>query len=253
MYILKTLIAHDLKEHLKSKFMQAVFIFAVVIIYASLLFSALSPEQEPRVLANFGLAATELVGVIAVLFGLSSAVIKDIESKTIYLILSRPVKRWQYITAKYIGLVLSVWVMVFLMGLVLETVLLIKGGGIDLSILRILVSTCLKISVLGALALLFSLISTSVLSAIIISGIFYTLGHFIAEIKFITKKLAITAKILTLPLKYIIPNMAIFNLNDILNADNGNFAGWNVLIGYTLVYSAVCVVIGVFLFKKREF
>ncbi|HUT85981.1 MAG TPA: ABC transporter permease subunit, partial [Elusimicrobiales bacterium] len=172
---------------------------------------------------------------------------------TIYLILSRPVSRWVYLTGKYIGIVSSVIVSMLLMAGILCGLLLIKKVPIDSTFAQILIASALKITIVGALTLLVSLISTSVLSCVVIVGIFYTLGHFMAEIQFISGKINIFASILTKPIQYIIPNMVIFNLNDILNADKSLFAGWFNLMGYTLVYSAMCVVFAIVLFRKKEF
>jgi ABC-type transport system involved in multi-copper enzyme maturation permease subunit len=251
---LKTLIVHELKQQLKSKFFQTVFIFAVIIIYASLLLSAMSPEQEVRVLINFGLSVIELFAVVAVVVGLSSAILKDMESKTIYLILSRPVKKWAYLTAKYISIVLSVCIMIFLMSAVLISVLLINKAGMGENIIAILLAMLLKISLTGAMAMMFSLISSSVLSSVIITGIFYTLGHFASEIKFISKNLAAPAAIISAPLRYIIPNMTLFNLKDTLNAENFVSAGsWITLAAYAAIYGIACILISVFIFEKKEF
>lgn len=251
---LKTLIFHDLKQQLKNKLLHTVFIFAAVIIYVSFLASTLAGEQQARAVSNFGFAIIELTAIAAVVFSLSSVILKDIETKTIYLVLSRPVKRWVYITAKYAAVVLSIAISVFLMGIVLIGLMFIKKIPVDLKFLQILLAVCLKVSITGAAAMVFSLVSTSVLSCIIMTGIFYTLGHFMAEIKFISKNLPLTSKILTIPLKYIIPNMAVFNLNDILNSpDAFYFPGWHFITGYAFVYCLVCVLISVFLFRKREF
>jgi ABC-type transport system involved in multi-copper enzyme maturation permease subunit len=246
-----TLISQVFKENFKNKLFQLLVVFGVVVIYASLLVSAMAVEQEHRALVDFGFGLIKIIGLISIIFITASTILKDIESKTIYLVLSRPVARWQYVLGKYFGLVLSVAVAMILMGAAFSILLLVKGYALQPIYLAYIFSSVCKVIILGAFTLLISSFSTSMLSCVMISVIFWTMGHFLAESRFIVEKLGFLLQILLAPVILTIPDMGAFNYFDILHA-NGNLAVFHSLI-YMTMYSAGCLLLCIAFFKDKEF
>ncbi|MFA6582983.1 MAG: ABC transporter permease subunit [Elusimicrobiaceae bacterium] len=250
---LKNIAFQVFREQWKNRFFQLIIIFGGLIIYAALLLGAMAVEQEERVLTDFGLGLIDFVGLAAVVFGCATAILRDIETKTIYLILSRPVPRWSYLCGKYAGIMLTVAAAIAAMGAVHCSLLLLKGfrpGGVYFACLG---AAWLKTCLMGGLTVLVSLISTSLLSSVVISVVFWTLGHFLAEVRFIADHMGGVAGLLLKPFLYLVPNMAVFDMKDALSAVPPVHAGAGAVLGYCALYVSVCMAYSIWLFRKKEF
>ncbi len=245
---------HVFREQWKNRFFQLVLIFAGVMLYAALLLGAVSVGQEYRALADFGFGLIELVGFAAVIFGCATTILKDMESKTIYLVLSRPVSRHAYLLGRLFGLFFSVGASIACMGVLHAVLLYAKGFPLPPLYFKILFMIWLKTIIIGSLAMTVSLFSTSILSSLLISSIFWTLGHFLSEARFLVEKSRTAGALLISPLLYIIPNLQLYNFKDRLGitAPDANPA-LAVVLGYTLLYCAACSFFSVWLFRKKEF
>lgn len=250
---LATLSFHVLQEQWKNRFFQLILIFAGVMLYSALLLGAMAVEQELRVLTDFGLGLIELVGLAAVIFGCATTVLKDIESKTIYLVLSRPVPRHAYLLGMLFGLFISVGLAMACMGLLHSGLLYLRGFSPPQFYLKILFLSWLKTVLIGCLAQTVSLFSTSVLSSVVITGIFWTLGHFLSETRFLLEHARPAASVILTPLLYAVPDLQLYNLKDRWDLASGLMPGWTAVTEYTFFYSGACVLAAVWLFRKKEF
>ncbi|MDD2773807.1 MAG: ABC transporter permease subunit [Elusimicrobiales bacterium] len=242
-----------LREQWKNRFFQLVVIFSGVLLYAALLLGAMAVEQERRVLLDFGQGLIELAGLASVVLGCAYAVLRDMETKTIYLILSRPVPRRAYIAGKYAGILLGAACAMACMAALHILLLKFRGAAPGAGYAAIIFSSWLKAAVAGALTVLVSLISTSALSALSMAGIFWTLGHFTQELRFISSRLSPAAALLSKLLIWIIPDMGLLNLRDAYAAASAAAPAWGMIIGYSAVYSLVCLALASFIFSRKEF
>lgn len=241
------------REQWKNRFFQLVAAFAVIALYFGLILREMAGDQQARVYAHFGLGLCELVGVAAAIYLCSTAVLKDIETKNIYLLLSRPVPRWSYVVGKFSGLTASVVSAILCMGLAHAAFMLLRHYAIPHYYAPALAASCLKAAVIGSLAMFVSLFSTSVLSSVVMSFIFWTLGHFLSEARFIARKLGGLTGTLLAPLLFAVPNMSLFNVTDSLDAGLPSFAGWPSLLGYCILYCGACLALATGLFSRKEF
>jgi len=245
---------HVFSEQWRDRYFQLVLIFGAGMVYASLLLGQLAVEQEGRVLFNSGALLIELAALGALLYGCASAILRDMESKTIYLLLSRPLPRWIYITGSYAGLGAAAGAGVLCMGLLHFLLLTVKGSAPAAHIyFLVLFASWLKAMVAGALAVLVSLVSTSLLSAMMIAVFCWTLGHFMPEASFLAGRLDGASAWLVKPLLWLVPNMSLYNYRDSLDLPPAAFPGWETLLPYTVLYCAACLLLSVWLFRKREF
>ncbi|MFA5162883.1 MAG: ABC transporter permease subunit [Elusimicrobiales bacterium] len=244
--------AQTLREQWKNRFLQLLLIFGGALVYAALLLGAMAMEQEHRVLVNFGAGLIELAGLAAVVVGAAYAVLRDMENKTIYLILSRPVSRGAYIAGKYAGLLLAAAAAMACMAAMHILLLKMRGADAGAGYWAVIFSSWLKAAVAGALTMLVSLISTSSLSALLMSCIFWTLGHFTGELQYLSSRLAGPAAFAVKPILWIIPDLSLLNLRDSLAA-GAPHAPWSVMLGYSVLYAAVCLGLSCALFSRKEF
>jgi ABC-type transport system involved in multi-copper enzyme maturation permease subunit len=240
----------SLREHLRSRFYSVALVFGGLLIYVSALLGALAADQEIRVLTDFGLSAIEILSAAAAAFAAASGLIQEMESKTIYLVLSRPVSRGAYLAGRSLGLAASGVCAIALMSAAHLSLLACKGWGWDWAYLWALSGIALKVVVACALASLLSLLSTSVLSGLLMTGILWVLGHFVEEIRFLSGRLGPLGKSLS-ALVYLVPNLQLFNFRDRLSEASAE--PWAFALLYAALYCGACFAGTLLLFRKREF
>jgi hypothetical protein len=120
------------REAVRARVLLGVFALGLATSAYSLVVAALSLHNEARVVADLGSAGLSLFGVvIAVILG-STSLYREVEHKTVFPILSRPIRRWEYLVGKYAGAVLTVVVFVAVdSAVVLLTLALVAGQPIE--------------------------------------------------------------------------------------------------------------------------
>jgi len=249
-----TIMRYTVVQNFRNKTFYILLLFAGIMVVGSFIFASLGGEQEKRLIFDLGNGCIELFGLIMAVFSAVTIVLEEMESRTIYLILSRPVKRYQYIIGRYCGLLFAVATSVVMMSAVHLLFLLFKGWEFDPRYFFIIGMTVEKIALISSIAVFFSLFSTSAASSVVFTFFFWVLGHFAVEMKFLSERLTSFVSVLVMKIAYyIVPNLQYFNLRDQweLNQFTVRFIGFATL--YAVVYSAVCISISAMLFNKKEF
>lgn len=241
-------------ENIRNKVFYILIFFGVVMVFASLLMSAIGGEQSQRILLDMGLGAIEFFALITVGFAAVTLVLEEMESKTIYLVLTRPVNRAVYLVGRYAGLLAAVYCGMLVMALFHAGILALKGWPLTGRYVLALLLSAEKITIIGSLALFFSLASTSAVSSVSFTVFFWILGHFSEEMHFLGGKLtAVVPKAVTLAAYYLIPNLQYFNLRDFWDVPN-IVGGWIAVSAvYGLLYSALCIGLSLWIFTFKEF
>ena len=237
-------------ENVRNRFFTLFAVFAFTAVYASVLAGVMAVDQEARVLADFGLALIELTALAYSIFGASSALLKEAETKTIYLVFSRPVPRWAYLAGKLSGTLLTAGLMLLIMGAMHLSLLALRGFGLPAFYAWALAGTFLKLSIIVSFAFFVSLFSTSAVSTLVISSIMWTLGHFASEARFMVERLPGIKGIAAGALLWLIPNLQLFNARDA--------AGAAAALGPAALFSAAAWVAASFLgalwlLSRKEF
>ena len=244
------------REQWRSRsFLIAVF-FSGVLLYASFLLGALAADQELRTLLDFGQSFIELMGLGLAVFGAATGVLREMEQKTLYLILTRPVPRWAYLLGRYFGLLMTTFGAVAFMTAVHLSVLAWKGWAFEPAYLLGVFGILLKLAVACALATFLALFTTSVLSALTVTGILWTLGHFIPEMTFLAKKSrSLYGMSPMLAVTYLVPNLGLFNFRDRLSVPSFVLPSEPVAAAalYAAAYSSACLLLGYAFFRRKEF
>src|SRR3974390_903863 len=126
-YFIGILSLNQWREQWRNRSFQVALFFAGILIYASILLGALAVDQETRALLDFGQSFIELMGLGMAAFGAATGILREIETKTIYMVLTRPVPRWAYLLGRYFGLLLTTFSAVLLMTAIHLVVLLWRG------------------------------------------------------------------------------------------------------------------------------
>src|SRR3989304_2739507 len=91
-------------EAIRDRVLFSLILFAFVMILSSLIFASISAEQYNKIVKDLGLTAISLIGIMISIFLGMGLVYKEIEKKTVYNIFSKPIRRYEFIVGKYLGL-----------------------------------------------------------------------------------------------------------------------------------------------------
>src|SRR5947209_8501076 len=173
------------REALRDRVLYNLVLFVLLLTAGAIFLGELSAAQESKIIVDLGLSACLLFGAFISIFVGVGLVYKEIERRTVYAIFSKPVGRGEFLVGKYLGLCLTLLVNITVMGLGVSLALLYVRGGWDPLALRIWPALSLiymELTILTAVALLFSSFSSPALSALLTFFVFI-IGHFSADLK----------------------------------------------------------------------
>jgi ABC-type transport system involved in multi-copper enzyme maturation permease subunit len=242
------------RESLRDKILYNLVFFAGLLIGLSVLLADLTITEHHKIIADMGLAAINLIGVIISVFVGISLVNKEIERRTIYTIMARPISRMLFILGKYAGLALTLLVNVSIMlGVFLLTLWLYRVP-ISLSLFQAVQLIFVELLVVTAIALFFSTFTSSTLSAILTLGC-YIIGHLTADLKGVaanSENEAATAIVTVL--YYLCPNLEMFNVKGQAAVGIPVAPEYLMLASlYGLVYAAMMTTGACVIFHRRDF
>ena len=243
------------REAVRDRVLYNLVFFVLLLVASAPLFGQISIGLERLILINIGLSAISILGIIIAIFIGIGLVFKEIEKKTLYTILSRPVRRWEFITGKYLGLVMTLVVNSAFMTLGFYLALLWVSRGLgkaDAGLLIAIYFIVLEFFIVTAITLLFSSFSTPIFSAIFAFALF-VIGTFSEDLRNFAALSHGVTKWLFSATAYLVPNFSALNV--ISQAAHGRaISGKLVLFNtlYALLYSAAATAAAVLIFERRN-
>ncbi|MCL4845530.1 MAG: ABC transporter permease [Acidobacteria bacterium] len=255
------------RESVRDKVLYNLVFFAILLIAASLLLGQLTAGQEVKIIKDLGLAATSLFGLfIAVFIGIG-LVSKEVERRSVYALLAKPITRSQFVVAKYLGLVLTLAVNVAVMAVALGLVLLYmdrttsdavrsvwEAPALDPALLIAIFLIFVELALITGLAIFFSTFSSPLLSAALTFGL-YVVGHFNADLRNFEQVVdsAVVAWIARV-LYYVLPNLSPFDVKAQVVHGQAVALGYvGLTTAYGVAYIGVLLVAAVWIFSRRDF
>lgn len=255
------------RESVRDKVLYNLVLFAVLLIAASYLIGQLTAGQDIKIIKDLGLAATSVFGVfIAVFIGIG-LVSKEVERRSIYAMLAKPIERHQLVIGKYAGLVLTLAVNLSVMAAALYAVLAymqwlapanmlvaLDAPAVDPVMLKAVVLIFAELSVVTAIALFFSTFSSPILSATFTFG-FFVAGHFSADLRNFDQVVESKAAVrLAHALYWVLPNLATFDVKPQVVHGAPVTAGYVALaLAYAAAYIGALLTASVLVFSRRDF
>ncbi len=247
--------SNTFREAVRDRVLYNLIFFALLLVGASLLFGQISIGIERIVLINLGLTAISIFGVVIAIFIGIGLVSKEMEKKTLYTILSRPARRWEFIVGKFGGLAWTLVVNTFLMAVGFFAALLFLAHRFESADGWLLVAIyfiVLEFVVVTALALLFSTFSSPVLSAVMALALF-VIGTFAEDLRAFVAMSHGVARLFATLAAYIVPNFA--SLNVISSVAHGRPIVASLILYntvYSLLYATATVCGAVLVFEYRN-
>jgi ABC-type transport system involved in multi-copper enzyme maturation permease subunit len=250
-----TISKNTFREAVRDRILYNLVLFVLLITAAAVFLGELTAGQEARTIVNLGLSAMLFFGAFISIFVGVSLVSKEIEKRTIYAIFAKPVRRNEFIIGKYLGLCLTLLVNIVVMGVGVSAALLyVGGGGLIWTIWGAVALIYLELTIVTAVAILFSSFSTPALSALFTFFIF-VIGHFSSALReFATSLGSRTAEFVINVVYYLLPNLS--NFSFITDASHGSFPPARMLAGaaaYALVFDIILITIAILIFSRRNF
>ena len=242
------------RENLRDKILYSLLIFAALLMGASILLGALTIAEQEKIIADMGLASINVIGVIIAIFVGIGLVSKEIERRTIYTILAKPISRSQFILGKYLGLVITLGVNLVIMFDVFLFTLWMTQVPITMVLVQAVALMMVEFLVVTATALFFSTFSTPTLSAALTLGLYF-IGHLTSDLKTLAEKSSseVTKAVMTV-LYYLCPNLEVLNIKG--QAVSGVSLAWSYQVSatlYGLPYASLLLAGAAAIFQKRDF
>lgn len=260
LHVLRALMAimfNTARAAIRSKVLGSLLFVAVALNLASLLLGELSLHQEERITRDVSLFASTIFSVIITVYSSITLLHTEIEQRTLYTILSKPIRRWQFILGKWLGVMLLMLaiVAVFLANAVV--LMLVQDIELTWSLWWSFYTLYLQICIVAAFSLLFASFASPLLSGFFTATVF-VIGNLYSQIEGIRKLLGERGNVELVPLldamSLLLPNLESLNLSRELTysvAVPGTYvlsATW-----YALSYSALVLMLAMLIFSRRDF
>jgi ABC-type transport system involved in multi-copper enzyme maturation permease subunit len=264
---IRTVAVNVFRESVRDRVPYNLVLFAVLLISSSYLLGQLTAGQDVKIVKDLGLSAISVFGLFIAIFIGIGLVSKEVERRSIYALLSKPVSRPQFIAGKYIGLVLTLAVNVTVMVAALYIVLgylswnelaEVKKSwdapGPDPRLMKAVFLIFLELMLVTALAVFFSTFSTPMLSAVLTFGL-YVAGQFNADLKNFDKVVdSQTAIWLSRAAYHGLPDFSSFDVKTQVVHGLPVSAGYlGVTTAYGLAYISALLLAGTVIFSRRDF
>jgi len=241
------------KEAVRDRILYTLLIFALFMIGSSALLASLSTGQDAKIIQDLGLSCISIFGTLIAVFLGIGLVYKEIEKRTLYVLISKPIHRAQFILGKYLGLALVLLTNVAIMGTGLLLLSRIYLGEWPWRLLVALAFTLLELLVITGLAILFSSFTTPTLSAIFTLSLFL-IGHLSPDLRLFAGRFGRPAARLLIELfYYLLPNFQHFHFESLII--NGFLPDGIVLFQsacYGLLYGAALLLLAMLAFARRD-
>ena len=241
--------------------------FAVILIAVSYLLGQLTAGQDVKIIKDLGLSAIATFGLLIAVFIGIGLVWKEVERRSIYSLLSKPIARYQFILGKYAGLALTLFINVAVMTAAFYAVLAYMSTqfpesaratwpapAADPRMLLAIALIVVELLLVTAIALFFSTFSSPFLSVALTLGL-WLIGHFNADLRnFEAVVESPAAGYFARGLYYLLPNFAAFDVKtQVVYALPVPISYVGTTVAYGLVYTALLLVGAIAVFSKRDF
>ena len=251
---LRAIALNTFKETIRNRVLFNILIFAVGLILISLIVGDWSMGQQSKVIRDFGLSAMSVFGLLIAIFIGIRLMVQELEQRTIYIIASKPIHRWNIVVGKYIGLSITLAANVILMTLAITGVILIMEGHVDTALIPAIWLIYIEILLIVAFSLFFSSCTSPTLSAVFTLIVFIT-GHLSGFLRDYMKLYPDKGFHWLLRIIYIIvPNLENLNLK-MAAVEHLEHPPHAVLYGslYGAAYIVLLLIVTSVIFERRDF
>ena len=244
------------REAVRDRVLYNLVFFALLMMGAAILVGQISIGIEESVMISLGLTAISVIGIFIAVFIGVGLVSKEMDKRTLYALLAKPVRRGEFLLGKYFGLVMTLAVNTVSMAVGLYAALWYVKHPVEHSAWFVLVAIYLiwlKLALIVALAMLFASFTTSFLAILFTAGV-YVAGVFAEDLRTIRAINVPTSTMKMLRgISYLLPNFENFNVMGAV-AHGGSVPGglvWHDTL-YAIGYAAIVLIGAAVVFARRN-
>lgn len=244
-----------LEDMLRRKILLILLIVAVGMIALGPSVGFLSPRESSAILRSLGLAVILIAGLLITILAGIQVIPTEIERRTIYTVLSKPVQRYEFVLGKFLGGLATVFVMIIAMGIVFLGVLYFQERHSSPEMIMGVMLTFFQMMLLGALAIFFSTFATPVVNFFLSFSIFMV-GNMSSVTESLTTNKNPATALIGKVIHFVLPNFGNFNLQNKLIHPETQITNQNVFVTqnivYAIIYSSVLLILAILVFDRRE-
>lgn len=254
------------REAVRNKVLYVLLLFALALVGTAYFFSQGALHEQLRIIRDVGLVGIETIGALIAIFIGVNLVYKELDRKTVFALIPKPIHRWEFVLGKYLGMLLTLLVLMAIMAATLFAVIalgsFVFGGDNDNgAVLRAIVLVFGEVAVITAVAVLFSSFSSPIVSGALTLGIF-VVGHFLPELR------ELIAKLSSAPLRLflrnavrVFPDLHLFYVSGSMAGGHevsihGAYVDWPyvAMAGlYGALYCTAALALAMIVFSRRDF
>ena len=250
-----TIANNGFQEVIRDRILYFIGFFTLLLILAQRLIPEIAAGTHEKILLDFGIGAISILSVIVAIFVGTGLINKEIEKRTLLMLIPKPISRAELILGKHLGLTTVLAVMVVIMMVIYLGMLSFSGityptGALATAAVYLL----LELALLVAVAILFGVFTSSILATLLSFGV-YLMGHFsqdLVELGKLSKNASIES--LTTSLYLVLPDLSRLDLKN--EAVYGLLPNATELVNhalYGLLYTALLLIISMMIFSQKEF
>jgi len=241
------------KETVRDRILYGLIIFVLLVLPGSRLVIPLAVGQEVKIMKDFGFAAITLFGLlISVVVG-TTLVFKELDKRTIYVLVAKPVRRWELLLGKYFGLMCTLTVSVLIMSATLAVTILMMGGNLDGLLGYAVLGIYMQFVVITSVAIFFSTLASPALSAAFAFCLFIA-GTAADQLRLFAERMPGSfLKMAVNAVSYLIPNLQ--NCNFRTEAVYGlavPFSKVGLMMMYCLLYALAMLIMGSLVLERKD-
>jgi Cu-processing system permease protein len=242
------------KETIRDRILGVIVVFALLMIVASLWLGSISLGEQGRMMKDFGLVAVSLFGLIVSVFVAASLVHKEVEKRTVFVILSKPVGRVQFVFAKFLGLAVTLAVVMAGMGVFLFAADWAVSGSPAGLVLAAVGLIYLELLVVVAVTIMLSTVTSSILASVLGITVYVAgqLSHNVLSLTSLGHNAVLKA--VSWVVFVVIPNLSAVDIKPAVVGEGTpqwtTIAAWG---GYLAAFSVLALLAGSWLFSRKEF
>jgi ABC-type transport system involved in multi-copper enzyme maturation permease subunit len=269
MNVLWPIASITLKEGIRNRAMYGISLFAFLLLGLNMLIANLAPRDVGKVAVDMALSTVFFSGLLVVLFVGINLMAKDLDKRTIYMVLSKPISRSEYIVGKFFGILLILVLTVTFISIFAALSLFVLKTGYEGFFLRFswylvflaIFFIMIELMLLSALSFLFASFSSTSFITLVLTILSYFIGRSLSDIKALLETASTTgAPVSPITMKvvqvayYLFPNLSFFDFK--MQAAHGlpvpvSTVLWTVLYG--VLYTALALAAAALIFRRKEF
>jgi ABC-type transport system involved in multi-copper enzyme maturation permease subunit len=247
--------ANTFREAIRDKILYNLVFFALLIMGTSVVLGKLTLGEREKIIQDVSLAAMSVFGLLIAIFVGIGLVHKEIQRRTIYTLLAKPVSRWQFVLGKYLGLLLTIVINVAVMSVALFVLMLFFSElGPNWGLGKAIVLIMMELMVVTAVAVFFSTFTTPTLAAMYTLGV-WVIGRFSSDLMTFAGKIKVPGLKLAITVgHYLLPNLEKFDVKDLVVYRMPVSTDYVLAsLGYGLIYIVLLMLLAIAIFERRDF